>query len=254
MVCNLKFVRLHCGTTFRRRPAAEVAEDFAQAVSAGAKYLFVVDSVFNSSREHVTGICEEIIRRDIKVDWGCFLRPENVDLDTMKLMKRAGLAHIEFGSDSFADETLSAYGKGFTFEDIYLSSEAAREAGVHYAHFLISGGPAETEKTLRDGFENSKRLKKTVVFPFVGMRLYPGTFLYDWAQREGSLPQNIDFLKPYFYVTPHVEQGRILEMLRAFGKESKRWVVGDMPPEMAKVMEGLRARWVVGPMWEFLAR
>ena len=242
------------GTTFRRRPAVEVAEDFIRAKAAGARYLFVVDSVFNSSEEHVRGICDELIRRDAQIDWGCFLRPEGLTVELMQLMRRAGLRHIEFGTDTLTDETLAAYGKGFTFDDVVSSSEAARQAGVHYAHFLITGGPAETEATIREGFENAKRIKKTIFFPFVGMRLYPGTHLYAWAEREGTLPKDHDFLMPWFYVSPHVNAQRCAELLRGFHKEEPRWMVGETPPELLAVMDGLRKRGVTGPLWEFLAR
>ncbi len=242
------------GVAFRKRSGAEVAEDFASAKAAGAKYVFVVDSVFNTDIPHVRDICEELIRREIGIEWSCFLRPQGLDVDLMSLMKRAGLRHVEFGTDALSDTTLAAYGKGFTFEDVYLSSEAARLAGVHFAHFLITGGPSETESTIIEGFENSKRIKKTVFFPFIGMRLYPGTPLYKTAIAEGSVPKGTDFLQPYFYVTPHVSTERMAELLRGFNKISPRWVVGDLPPEMVKVMDGLKNAGVLGPMWEFLAR
>lgn len=40
-------------------------------------------------------------------------------------MQRAGLSHIEFGSDSLSDPVLRRYGKSFTFEDIRTASEQA---------------------------------------------------------------------------------------------------------------------------------
>ena len=66
----------------------------------------------------------------------------------MKLMARAGLSHIEFGSDSFCDEVLAAYQKDFTFEDILHSSELARQENVDFCHFLICGRAGETRETL----------------------------------------------------------------------------------------------------------
>ena len=69
----------------------------------GAKYVFIVDAVFNSSAEHVAGICEAIIQKDLKLKWGCFLHPKNLTPELMRMMARAGLTHIEFGSDSLCD-------------------------------------------------------------------------------------------------------------------------------------------------------
>jgi radical SAM superfamily enzyme YgiQ (UPF0313 family) len=93
----------------------------------GAKFVFIVDSVFNSTPGHVTEICEAILRRKVKISWGCFLRPRGLTAELMKLMARAGLTHIEFGTDSFCDEVLEAYAKHFTFADVLESSELAAQ-------------------------------------------------------------------------------------------------------------------------------
>lgn len=53
--------------------------------------------------------CEAIVRRDAKVSWGCFLRPQGLTAEQMNLMARAGLTHIEFGSESFSDSVLDAF-------------------------------------------------------------------------------------------------------------------------------------------------
>jgi radical SAM superfamily enzyme YgiQ (UPF0313 family) len=210
--------------------------------------------VFNSSPEHVKGFCEELLQRNLNLSWGCFLRPQGLTREIMSIMAQAGLKHIEFGSDSYCDSVLEAYGKNFTFEDIYNASEHARAAKVRYAHFLIAGGPGETEETLREGFENSKRLKKTVHFPFVGMRVYPGTRLYERAIREHAITKDTDLLPPFFYIAPGLTEEKIFSLLAQFSKESHNWFVGELPREKVKVIEQLRTMGVKGPMWEFLVR
>ena len=154
-----------------------MADEFEALERQGAKYAFIVDSVFNSSPTHVAETCEAICRRKLTIRWGCFLRPQGLTPELVQLMARAGLAHIEFGSDSFCDAVLHEYGKDFTFDDIQQSSEAARAAGVDCCHFLICGGPGETLETLRLGFENSLRLRGAVIMAVAGMRIYPGTRL-----------------------------------------------------------------------------
>jgi radical SAM superfamily enzyme YgiQ (UPF0313 family) len=242
------------GTTVRLKNPGAIGDELVQIAKSGARYFFIVDSVFNSSPGHVTAVCEEILRRNLKLSWGCFLRPQGLTRELMNLMARAGLSHIEFGSDSFSDSVLFEYGKHFTFDDVFSSSEYARREEIHYAHFLIVGGPGETERTIRESFENSKRLRKTVHFPFVGMRIYPHTALYDRARSEGVITGETDLLPPYFYVSPYLTKDRIFVLLEAFSQESRNWVIGELPEENAKVVKNLRALGVVGPLWEFLAR
>lgn len=242
------------GSALRRRSPADVVADLENGRSRGGRYFFVVDSVFNTSHEHVAGICEGIIRAKLDIRWGCFLRPQNIDTQLMGLMARAGLKHIEFGSDSFSDTVLGAYGKGLVFEDILAASRAARAHGVRHAHFLIVGGPGETEATLRESFENATVLPRTVIFPFIGMRVYPGTPLHSIAVADGSVSAELNLFDPAFYLSRLISRERIVAILDEFNRESKRWIFGEEDPEMARVQRMLRAQGVEGPLWEFLIR
>jgi radical SAM superfamily enzyme YgiQ (UPF0313 family) len=114
------------GRRHLRRQPDQVAAEFEQLQRRGARYVFITDSIFNSSRQHIVEVCEAILRRNVKMSWGCFLRPQGLTLDLVKLMAQAGLAHIEFGSDSFCDEVLAAYRKDLTFDDILSCGELAR--------------------------------------------------------------------------------------------------------------------------------
>ena len=184
------------GKRHRRRPPEAVAAELEQLQRLGAKHVFVVDSVFNSTPRHVTETCEAILRRNVKMSWGCFLRPHGLTPELMSLMARAGLTHVEFGSDSFCDAVLKAYQKDFGFEDILCSSELARRANVEACHFLICGGPGETEATLDEGFQNSRRLNGSVIMGVVGMRIYPGTHLFEQAVAEGQIGCDAYLLQP----------------------------------------------------------
>lgn len=241
------------GRHYQRRAPEEVAEEFEVLRNLGAKYAFIVDAVFNSSNEHVAGVCEAIIKKDLKLKWGCFLHPKNLTPELMHLMARAGLSHIEFGSDSFCDPVLEAYGKGFSFEDIYGSSELARREKVDYCHFLILGGPGETRDTLKLAFENSRRLKGAVILAVVGMRLYPGTSLYRQCRHEGGALTGADLLQPRYYLTPALTEDEVFEHLHEFARRSPAWIVGDPTPLYRQLTERLRAKGVVGPLWNYFA-
>ncbi len=241
------------GRQHRRRPSDLVAEEFAQLQRLGAKYVFVVDSVFNSAPAHVLETCEALVRRNNKLPWGCFLRPQGLTRELMALMARAGLSHIEFGSDSLCDEVLAAYGKAFTFEEILNSSELAREARIDFCHFLIAGGPGETRATLAAGFANSQRLKSAVILAVVGMRIYPGTALAGQALREGLIAEQTDLLTPAYYLAPGLSEAEVFGLLQKFSRRSPNWIVGDPDPEYQNLVTRLRSRGVAGPLWSYFS-
>jgi radical SAM superfamily enzyme YgiQ (UPF0313 family) len=253
---------LHCcfctyplieGRRHRRRSADAVAAEMQEMSLMGARYVFVVDAVFNSSSEHVEGVCEAILRAGVKMSWGCFLRPCGLTPPLMKLMARAGLTHVEFGSESFSDSVLAAYGKGLSFEDILHSSELAHAENIDCCHFLICGGPGETKGTLEDGFKNSLRLKNPVIMPVVGMRVYPGTPLCRRAVAEGRISESTDLLTPTYYLAPGLTSEGVFEQLRLFTGQSPAWLPGDATPAYASLVSQLRKRGVMGPLWSYFA-
>lgn len=241
------------GTWHRRGSAEAVVAEFEQLERLGARYAFVVDSVFNSSGAHVNQICEALARRALKIRWGCFLRPQGLTRAMMELMARAGLAHIEFGSDSFCDEVLAAYQKDFTFEDIRRSTELARGEDIDFCHFVIAGGPGETQITLENGFKNSQSLGGPIIMAVPGMRIYPGTPLFERAVAEGQLRAQMNLLKPTYYLAPGLSLEAVLQTLKRFAAQSPNWVVGDFDPAYESLVARLRQRGVTGPLWSYFA-
>jgi radical SAM superfamily enzyme YgiQ (UPF0313 family) len=240
------------GNSHRRRPPEIVATEMESLARQGAKFAFIVDSVFNSTPRHVAEICEAILRRNVKLRWGCFLRPRGLTAELMDLMARAGLAAIEFGTDSFCDTTLEAYAKHFTFADVLESSELARRRKIDHCHFLICGGPGETLATLEEGFQNSLRLQNTTFMAVVGMRLYPGTPLFARAVAEGVLAPEADLLAPAYYLAPGLTEEAVFERLQDFARRCPSWVAGDPAPGYRELIQRLRKRGVAGPVWSYL--
>ena len=112
----------------------------------GIDYVFFTDSIFNISPEYNRILCEKLIRSGLNIRWNAYFAPGHILEEDMALFRRAGLTHIEFGTDSMSDTQLKNYRKFFNCDDIYRSSELCLKHGVHYAHFLILGGYGETER------------------------------------------------------------------------------------------------------------
>jgi radical SAM superfamily enzyme YgiQ (UPF0313 family) len=241
------------GKINRRRPPELVAEELAQLQNRGARYVYIVDSIFNSANDHVWETCEAILKRNLQIKWGCFLRPQGLSPELMRIMTRAGLAHIEFGSDSFCDVVLTEYGKNFSFGDILQSSELAQQERVDYCHYLICGGPGETPQTLQTAFQNSQQLKEAAILAVVGMRIYPGTRLWQRAVSEGCIGPETDLLQPIYYLAPGLSGEEVFDQLQQFTRVSPSWIVGDPTEAYARAVQRLRKRGVVGPLWSYFA-
>ena len=62
--------------------------------------MFETDT-FAASRKHAQGVCEEIMKRGLKISWSCNARVD-IDLTLLPLMKKAGcrmlMVGFEFGT------------------------------------------------------------------------------------------------------------------------------------------------------------
>jgi len=112
---------------------------------------------------------------------------------------------------------------------------------------MILGGYGETDMSLDQTFERSRQLGLTVYFPYIGMRIYPRTRLFEIALTEGLISGSSDLLNPVYYVSKAVNIGTIQERALATGQ---KWIFpGYESPEM---MERFRAKKRRGPLWEYL--
>lgn len=216
----------------------------------GVNYVFFTDSVFNIHNNYNIELAEKIIKSGLKINWGAYFSPSNLTDEILGLFKASGLTHIEFGTESFSDTQLKNYGKNFKFSDVLECSELCLKHNIYYAHFLILGGYGETEETLRETIENSKKIQYSVFFPYFGMRIYPGTKLHAIALQEGLLEKNNDLLEPAYYIAEGFD---VEEIKRRALETEKAWVFpDDKQDEMMDVLRKKRKK--KGLLWEYLRK
>ena len=241
------------GKDLRLRDPAEVAEEVERlSKDFGVDYIFFVDDIFNVPESHAVAISEEMIRRKVKVKWTCFATPGSISAECISAMKRAGCTAIEFGTDGGTEATLKGLGKGFTTDDVIRAQRHADDAGLSAAHYLILGGPGETEETLRETFAFMERVAPKAVISMIGPRIYPGTALYDRAVTEGIIDKEESILSPAFYISPAVKD-TILGTVREYAEAHRNWVVPGLGirsgEEMTKALRLLGKR---GALWDML--
>jgi radical SAM superfamily enzyme YgiQ (UPF0313 family) len=213
----------------------------------GITYVFFTDSVFNISNEYNKHLARQIIESGVKVNWGAYFTPHNLTHEALLLFKQAGLTHMEFGTESFSDQQLRNYRKHFTFNEVLEISKISSDLGIFFAHFLILGGYGETERSLDETFENSGKIPRSVFFPYIGMRIYPHTELFNIAVAEGRIKSENELLEPVFYISKDIVQGTIKARALATGK---KWIFPDFDDN--GMMDKFRSRNIRGPLWEFL--
>ena len=84
----------------------------------GAKGIYFQDSTFTINRAYVVELCNKIIEKKLKLQWACNTRCDRVDLELLKLMKKAGCWMINYGIESANQKSLDMLNKSMSLEKI----------------------------------------------------------------------------------------------------------------------------------------
>ncbi len=220
---------------------------------AGAKYIFITDSDFNAHPEHSLAVARSFRAHGLTIPWGGYFAPRKPPDGYYGELAACGLTHAEFGTDALSERMLANVGKAFEVADVFAAQRAARDAGIHTAHFMLFGGPGETIETIDEALDNCERLDGAVLFFFCGMRIYPGTPLFEVAVAEGQIAADQNLLEPVFYRPAGLTDTAILDRARARAGGRQHWVVGSGGDKVAKLVARMHLRGHVGPLWEKLA-
>jgi anaerobic magnesium-protoporphyrin IX monomethyl ester cyclase len=141
-------------------------------------------------KDHLVAICEEILRRGLKISWAANARPDLRDPEVFKLMKRSGCRWLCVGYEFGNQQMLNNVRKGTRLEHMREFSDLARRAGILVNGCFMIGAPGETRETALETIEFAKSLP-IYSAQFTGLVAYPGTEYYAWVVEQGCLvPQD----------------------------------------------------------------
>jgi radical SAM superfamily enzyme YgiQ (UPF0313 family) len=202
------------GRRLRVRPPRLVAEELAALLRMGIDAFHTCDCEFNIPGEHAKAVCREIVSEGMgnRIRWYAYCSITPFDVELAGLMREAGCAGIDFGTDSGSDDILHGLGRHFRARDIIKTAALCRSAGIPFMCDLLIGGPGETKETIRESVDLFKRIGADCVGVSLGTRIYGGTPLAEMVRAQGPLEENPalhggttdnpDFLKPVYFLSP----------------------------------------------------
>ncbi len=243
------------GRRVRLRPIPDVIAEIKELVGKYAvDYIYFVDDIFNFPLEYAEELCRAMIASALKVNWTAFINPQFMTSGLFLAMIEAGCDAFEFGTDSGSPVMLKNLGKSFGVEEIRSVSMLCREHGVDFAHYILFGGPGETEQTVMESFALMDELAPVAVIGMTGIRIYPGTPLHRRALEEGVITAATDLLDPVFYISPAVGEN-LCSLVTEQAMQRKNWVLPGLEINMSDTMlSAIRHFTVRGPLWKLMKR
>jgi len=161
------------GKQVRYRDPVKVVDEIEAILASGFPRINVADDLFVSQKERTRAVCQEILDRGIQFGWSAFARVNTVDLETLKLMRRAGCDAISYGLESGNQEMLNRLRKGITLDMVRRATGMAKEAGLICHGSFMVGLPGETWQTMQDTEDFAESLG--ILYGYHFLAPFPGT-------------------------------------------------------------------------------
>jgi radical SAM superfamily enzyme YgiQ (UPF0313 family) len=177
----------------RYRSVANVVDEIEYMTSnfPTMSSIWIHDDSFFLNNNRVIDFCNEIVKRNIKVDFICSGRMKPLNQQMVNAMEKAGFTHILFGLESGSKEILKSSRKAITKEDAVNAIKLFINSSIRVTTFLIVGLPGETIETVKETIDFFQTLQK-IKYIWIGddlilLFIYPGTEVYDIAKRKGFI-------------------------------------------------------------------
>lgn len=183
----------------RLRSPENIMEELWILKKQGMNNIHMYADLFTVNRDQVMGLCKLMIEQNINIRWTCNSRVDYVDEELLTMMGNAGCWLISWGLESGNEQILRHARKGAYPDKAERSLQYARNAGIKNWGYFIIGLPGETEETIRDTIDFSKKLPLDIALFHVAAP-YPGTpFFFEVVKngwfRPGTRWEQVDMDK-----------------------------------------------------------
>ena len=176
-------------TQFRYRSPELIADEMERWARKGIRSFFFVDDNITVNKPRAIRLFEEIVRRDINVEFKVSSRIDRLDDEVMHWMKRAGVSRVSVGIETSKQKYLDLMEKEITVEQVEDCLARARKIGLPVFAFMMLGLPGQTRQEM---LEEADFLKKHKVdyASFSVMTVYPKTELLRLALESGDIKED----------------------------------------------------------------
>ena len=150
-------------------------------------------------RDWIKAFCEELIKRELNINWQLptGTRSEAIDSEIAFLIKKSGMISMAYAPESGSEETRKYIKKKMKTDRLFDSIDAAAQADLNVAVFLVIGFPHDLPKHLEENKNFVERLAKHGVTDLsVGFYMaLPGTELFHSLYDSNKIKLDIKYFK-----------------------------------------------------------
>ncbi|HNV85641.1 MAG TPA: radical SAM protein [Candidatus Omnitrophota bacterium] len=186
--CKLDFSRI------RLLSMEKVLRQIEIYLDLGIKEVEFYDETFNLNVKRVIEFATEVLQRKLKFKWSFRGRVNAVNLEMLKLIKKAGCQRIQYGVEAGTDRVLKILKKETDVGMIRKCFALTNQCGIDTVAYFILGNPGETLEEMGETIKLAQEIKPTYL-EYAIFNILPGTEAYQMALEQGILQR--DFWREY---------------------------------------------------------
>lgn len=241
LYCSVNAVWHHL---WRGRSAKDVVNEMEYLIkNFGAREFAFQDDSVSVDKKRLEEICDEMIKRKLKVTW---TTPNGIAHWTLtkpllKKMKEAGCYRITFGIESGDPEMRRWVGKPYSLEQAKDLTKYANSIGMWTLATNIIGLPYDTKESLDNTFKFALDSDVDLAF-FFRLGLRPGTAIFEIFRKEGWMikDRHIFYSEDATFQTKNFTGQEIVEMQKKLYRNFliKRWL---RPGSIFRILNKIRS-------------
>lgn len=148
--CIYCTANVYYGRKFRKRSVTSVIDEIEECINKYKikNFLFWGES-FTTDQQYGEEICDEIIKRNLKITWSTTSRVDTLNEILLQKMKKAGCILLGLGIESYNQEILNNAKKGTTIKQINEAIKMMKKTGINSMGHFIFGLPGDTKETVK---------------------------------------------------------------------------------------------------------
>jgi radical SAM superfamily enzyme YgiQ (UPF0313 family) len=187
--CSYCSQRILTGLTYRWHSTERIIENLDVLIN---KYkmqnITFYDDIFSVNKRRVIDLCKGIVKSGLhkKCAFGVQTRADNVHEDILPAMKEANFQTIGMGMETGVERIAKEVNKDQTVQHHIDAVKLCKKYGLKVSLFMIFGFPGETKGDRDESYRVASETDVGFV-KFNNLIPYPGTVIYDVAQKNGNL-------------------------------------------------------------------
>lgn len=171
---------LQQGRTVRQRTPKNIVDELIYWKKEFNAQAFIFrDPVFSINKKHTMELCNEIINRDVRINFIIETHLRILDEELIDILKKAGLVGVKVGIESSNLNVLKEANRFTVSKDIQLEKINLLESkNINVSAMYIIGYPEDTTETIKETINYAIKLNTTYA-QFAVWTPYPGTPIYE---------------------------------------------------------------------------